>query len=349
MIAWMKPLPADKGPEVKNRHLRAILFLIFMLCGAFACIAGTTQAPERSKRPNITVDMTHARSKTSSVFAAWILYALVRSHWQEEEFFKENPDAPEYRYTFKEELEGRTTLSKAWAKVKKDDQGGGDQYLDALVTVYEAGFLPEYVWYFLRDQKWGDAPDALRLEDFDGWRSAHLANHTIETIMYPGKSSGNGKKDEKTATSSVIPVPGYTPPGNETAKEHYRKGLAHQENREYDAAIREYLKAIEGDPEFTDAMDNLGLVYRMAGKLDEAERWYDRSLSIRPNNVTALGNLAVLYRFKGMSEKAVKLYKTAVEIAPQDPEPYYGLGCTLHEKGDFAESIKYIDPCDRSI
>jgi tetratricopeptide (TPR) repeat protein len=329
-------------------HCRlAVLLLIFVLSGEFTCLAGDDKAADQSSKPTVTIDMKYDRAKleTPGVLSAWLVYGFAREYFRNEGFLKENPGAREYRYDFKEEFESRKALVEMWEGFQKDKPEISDDYLDALVRVYKAGFLAEYVWYFFRAPGWGDPPDTLRLKAFNEWRSQHLANHTMETVVYPGKRRGDAKRDEKTAASPItsVPVPGYSPPKNEAAKEHYLKGLKHQDNREHDAAISEYLKAIESDPDFTDAMDNLGLNYRATGRYDEAERWYDKSLSIRPKNKAAVVNLAVLYRLKGEPDKAVGLYRGVIEINPEDPEGYYGLGGVLYEKRDFGESIKNIN------
>ncbi len=331
------------------RHYRrlAIALLAFVFSGAFTCLAGGDKADDRSPKPTVTIDMSYGRAKLEApgVLSAWLVYGFAREYFRNEGFLKENPGVREYRYSFKEELESRKALAQMWQGFQKDKPEIRDDYLDALVRVYKADFLSEYVWYFFRDSGWGDPPDTLRLKVFDEWRSQHIANHTVETVVYPGKRGGDKKRDAKVngPSSTTVFVPGYSPPQNDAAKEHYRKGLQHQNNKEYDSAISEYLKAIEADPDFTDAMDNLGLNYRASGRYDEAERWYNKSLSVRPKNKAALGNLAVLYRLKGESEKAVSLYKKVIEVEPQDPEGYYGLGGVLYQRGDFDESIKYLD------
>jgi len=78
--------------------------------------------------------------------------------------------------------------------------------------------------------------------------------------------------------------------------------------RAYDAAIDAervrdvaraealYKEAVQRDPAYCDAMDNLGLLFRRQGKVDQAIEWYRKSLAIQPRNSLARTNLATAAR-----------------------------------------------------
>ena len=67
---------------------------------------------------------------------------------------------------------------------------------------------------------------------------------------------------------------------NEEARDYFNQGVNYVDNNKIDSAIILYLKAIELDPEYCDAMDNLGQLYRRINKFDKAEYWYNKSLKI---------------------------------------------------------------------
>ena len=68
------------------------------------------------------------------------------------------------------------------------------------------------------------------------------------------------------------------------------KGNALYELEKYDEAIQNYDKALQIDPNDTDALNNKGLALYNLGKYDEAIQYYDKALQIDPNDTDALNN-----------------------------------------------------------
>lgn len=90
-----------------------------------------------------------------------------------------------------------------------------------------------------------------------------------------------------------------------------------------------FLKALEIDPNFCDAMDNLGLLLRRQGKIDEAVSWYKKSISILFYNPIAHLNLASAYQIQGKKEEALSEYQSVINFDPENPEGYHGAGLIL--------------------
>lgn len=112
----------------------------------------------------------------------------------------------------------------------------------------------------------------------------------------------------------------------EEARRLYNNGLAQTDSGNFQEAIKSYLKAIEIDSNYCDAMDNLGLLYRRQNNLDEAIVWYERSIKVFPDNIVPHNNLAVAYSMKGLINESISEFKTSIKINNDDPEGYYGLG-----------------------
>lgn len=65
------------------------------------------------------------------------------------------------------------------------------------------------------------------------------------------------------------------------------------------AAIRYYQHAIQLEPNFPDAYNNLGNAYREVKQLDESIRCYRTALTLKPDHPHAYNNLgAVLLRLQ---------------------------------------------------
>lgn len=126
---------------------------------------------------------------------------------------------------------------------------------------------------------------------------------------------------------------------NPEALELYSKGVAESKKENYKKAVDYYEKAVQIDPEFAFAWDNIGLAYRKLGDYDKALNAYNKSLEIDPYGLMPLQNMAIVYRFKKEYDKAIDAYKRLAAIDKNNPEVFYGIGQIYtaflndHEKG----------------
>lgn len=135
-------------------------------------------------------------------------------------------------------------------------------------------------------------------------------------------------KDFKHATS-----------GNVLAQLAYDDGLEYLDENDFDSAILKFRKAIEIDPNFAFAWDNLGVSYRKTNQYDEAIEAYKKSLEINPNGRLPLMNIAVTYNLNKEFEAAINYYNKFIDIYPDDPEGYYGLGLILYTNNQQEEGL----------
>jgi len=88
--------------------------------------------------------------------------------------------------------------------------------------------------------------------------------------------------------------PARPAPGNRAeAKLALARGVAAQEARQFDEAMKEYESAAESDPAFFEAYYNLGIAATQAGKLPQALGAYEYALAIDPDSANARYNLAL--------------------------------------------------------
>jgi|TARA_B110000259_G_scaffold137752_1_gene155116 tetratricopeptide (TPR) repeat protein len=90
-------------------------------------------------------------------------------------------------------------------------------------------------------------------------------------------------------------------------------------------AILLFKKAINKDPSFVQAYDNLAKTYRTLEEYDLAVKYYLLSQKIFPEGSSAYQNLAVVYRYQEKWDQAIRQYKMVISLNPDDPEGYYGL------------------------
>lgn len=111
----------------------------------------------------------------------------------------------------------------------------------------------------------------------------------------------------------------------------------------FDEAEREFLAALEMDPNCTEAMTYLGLVLIQAGQYGRATEVLESALSFSPSDVQVLNNLGVACAATGNLTRARTLFETAVSLTPADPTLRNNLADVLLRLGQAGEAARHID------
>ena len=78
------------------------------------------------------------------------------------------------------------------------------------------------------------------------------------------------------------------------------------------AALKFYQKALEVDPNFADAMNNIGTIYKDIGALNLSRQWLDKAIAADPKNRVAYLNRGSIYENLRDEERAMSDYQSAV-------------------------------------
>lgn len=113
---------------------------------------------------------------------------------------------------------------------------------------------------------------------------------------------------------------------NPTAIKFYNQGQDESKKENYKKALDYYKKAVEADPEFAFAYDNLGLTYRRLEDYDNAVTAYEKSLAIDPYGRMPLQNLPIAYQYAKEYDKAISAYQRMADVDGDNPEIFYGMG-----------------------
>jgi Flp pilus assembly protein TadD len=142
---------------------------------------------------------------------------------------------------------------------------------------------------------------------------------------------------------------GSTTPTGEppSARDHFRQGNEFSESGDFEAAVEEYKKALELEPENVDVMSNLGVTYYNLGQLDEAIEQYTKALELAPRDADIHSNLAAAYvqtyqqgGAQDQLESALEEYTEAVDLEPSLAEAHFGLGVVYVLLQRNAEAIR---------
>ena len=116
-------------------------------------------------------------------------------------------------------------------------------------------------------------------------------------------------------------------------------GNFYSDKKLYDASIVKYIKALEIDPNYFRAHNNLGLVYWKKGKLKEAIKEYQIAIKLNPDFADVHNNLGNAYSFQGFFKDAIAEYKAALESEPQMVDAHNNLGNVYNAQGRLDDAI----------
>lgn len=115
-------------------------------------------------------------------------------------------------------------------------------------------------------------------------------------------------------------------------------------------AMQEYKTAISISPEYSEAYNNLGVIYNAMGNFPEAISCFQKALKLRPDCAEAQRNLGysqahtslgITYFNQGDSKKAFEQYKKALSIDPEFADAHYNLALLLQKEGQRDEAVKH--------
>ena len=101
----------------------------------------------------------------------------------------------------------------------------------------------------------------------------------------------------------------------EDAETYNKMGFIIQHKlKKYTEALAFYIKAVELDPSYKIAWNNLGLTYHSLTDFDKALKCYEEALKIDPNYALVYNNLGWLYeKLKKDKKRAISYYEKAIE------------------------------------
>ncbi|RPJ43860.1 MAG: tetratricopeptide repeat protein, partial [Deltaproteobacteria bacterium] len=111
----------------------------------------------------------------------------------------------------------------------------------------------------------------------------------------------------------------------------------------YDKAIKEFNKALELDPNYGEAHNELGYNYLWMGDYSKAVEHFKKYVSLRPGEANPLDSLAEAYFYMGQLDEALANYKVALKINPALESPYFSVGYIYALKAEYAEAMGWID------
>ncbi|MFQ5560897.1 MAG: tetratricopeptide repeat protein, partial [Nitrospinota bacterium] len=116
---------------------------------------------------------------------------------------------------------------------------------------------------------------------------------------------------------------------------HVLLGVINELEGSIDAAIKNYERALDIDPKFAPAANNLAWIYSSRkDRLNEALSLAETAKEQRPEDPNISDTLGWIYYKKKVYLKAISLFNESIEKKPEEPVTYYHLGMAYFKKGD---------------
>lgn len=126
-------------------------------------------------------------------------------------------------------------------------------------------------------------------------------------------------------------------------------GKWHSDKSWLEKAEKAAEKAIELDPDLSEAYLSLGWIYSKTGQLDEAEVFYQNSLEIRPEAIVPRRNLSLIYYNQGRFEESIVILNEAYEISLESgnqivrAEILNEIGVSEYRSGFFLQALEKLN------
>lgn len=106
---------------------------------------------------------------------------------------------------------------------------------------------------------------------------------------------------------------------NKQAAIYRQQGFQAQLKGDNQLALSWYKKAVELNPVYSIAYNDLGVIYEKLNLLDEAEKVYQKAIELDPHYLGSYTNLALLYEKTNKFDEAAVLWRRRIELGePSD-------------------------------
>lgn len=184
----------------------------------------------------------------------------------------------------------------------------------------------------------------ILLVDKDGKVSAGMGySHDVVDRLKGAVEIMLGEKTPEQVMAELRPEMKEASEQEKNSRRHMDFGIVMRKRGQLETSIRELKKAVEIDPNLTQAHFELGCIYLKKGQLDNAEKAFDNALDKDPGSLRGRICKTKLKRKKGLSEEAVKDLLVILQEHPDAYDALYTLGLTyedLHKMQEAMDSYK---------
>ena len=136
---------------------------------------------------------------------------------------------------------------------------------------------------------------------------------------------------------TVKSVPRCARAQNNLGAEHIKSG-----DGDYKEAMPHLEAALQIKPDYAEAYNNLGLVYKGQGSYDQATKSFSEAIKYKKRYFEAINNIATMYERKGNYDTAIKIFKNVLKRKPDYAEAHSNLGIVYQKRGQLEQAKEHF-------
>jgi tetratricopeptide (TPR) repeat protein len=125
-----------------------------------------------------------------------------------------------------------------------------------------------------------------------------------------------------------------------TIEEVFKLAVKNHQEGKTDIAQEYYNQVLKIDPNHSQALNNIGVIFKGLGENQKAKECYEKAIKINPNYVDVYYNLGKIFQRLSDLQKAKDCYEKAIKIDPNYADAHNNLGIIFKELGNF-QKAKY--------
>lgn len=123
------------------------------------------------------------------------------------------------------------------------------------------------------------------------------------------------------------------------AQDYYRQGVDDLSEGRFDNAVEAFMKAIELDPAYDYAYNDLAAAYLFSEQWAEAIPWLEKAIRLKPDYLDAYNNLGMVNMNLGWYEAAIDAFQNAVVFQADHAQTYHHIAVCYGYLGNLGEAV----------
>jgi tetratricopeptide (TPR) repeat protein len=128
-----------------------------------------------------------------------------------------------------------------------------------------------------------------------------------------------------------------------TVKETFDLAVQNHQEGRIDVAQEFYNQVLKINPNYANAHNNLGVIYKDLGQYQKAKNYFEKITEINPNYANAHNNLGAIFKELGQHQKAKECFEKAIKINPNYADAHHNLGIIFEELGESQKTISCFE------
>ena len=128
----------------------------------------------------------------------------------------------------------------------------------------------------------------------------------------------------------------------ETDQLYFMKGNIQKKLKRYYEATKSYEKAIQLNPNFSEAYNNLGNTKKTLNDRVNAILYYKKAINLKADNFQALFNLSSIYKEENNYKELIYIYSKILKLDKNNIKTLYNLGSAYLFLGNFSKGKEYF-------